>query len=275
MEKVKSVKINDKITIGGDNQDFVLMAGPCVIENEEMVFEIAEKVKDICKTLNIKYIFKTSFDKANRSSIESYRGPGIEKGLEILGKLKEKTKLPLLIDVHAPEQVEPVSKIADILQIPAFLSRQTDLLITAAKSGKPVNVKKGQFLAPWDMKNVIEKIESENNFKILLTERGASFGYNNLVVDFRGIPIMRKLGYPVIFDATHSAQLPGGKGDSTGGMRESVPFLARAAVAVGIDALFMEVHPKPEKALSDATNMLPLNQLHNLLQQLLKLGQVP
>lgn len=272
--KVKQVKISEKITIGGENNPLILFAGPCVIEDEEMIFDIAEELKKITEELGVKFVFKTSYDKANRSSIDSYRGPGLEKGLELLAKLKQELGIKLLIDIHLPEQANKVAQVADILQIPAFLSRQTDLITAAGKTGLPVNIKKGQFLAPWDMKNVIEKVKSAGNENIMITERGTSFGYNNLVVDVRGIPIMRKLGYPVVFDATHSAQLPGGAGKSTGGMRGSVPYLARAAVAAGIDGLFMEVHPNPPKALSDSTNMWFLHDLKPLLKQLLKIDSI-
>ncbi|MDD3626617.1 MAG: 3-deoxy-8-phosphooctulonate synthase [bacterium] len=272
--KTKKILITKNVSIGGDKSPFTFIAGPCVIENEKITFKIAEELKKITSELNITFIFKTSFDKANRSSIDSFRGPGLEKGLQILAAIKNKLKIPFLIDIHEPGQANVVAEVADILQIPAFLCRQTDLLIAAAKTGKPVNIKKGQFLAPWDVNNIIEKIKKSGNDKIILTERGSSFGYNNLVVDMRGIPIMRELGYPVIFDATHSAQLPGGTGKSTGGMRESIPYLAKAAVAVGIDGLFMEVHPQPEKGLSDATNMYPLKQLKSLLKQLIEIDKI-
>ncbi len=274
MKKVKEINITEQISIGGENKPFVLLAGPCIIENDEMIFDIAKELKEITRDLKLQFIFKTSFDKANRSSIDSFRGPGIKKGLELLKKVKSDLKIPLLIDIHLPEQAEQVAEVADILQIPAFLCRQTDLFTAAAKTGKPLNVKKGQFLAPWDMKNIIDKIKSTGNTKIIMTERGSSFGYNNLVVDMRGIPIMREMGYPVIFDATHSAQLPGGAGTSTGGMRDSIPFMARAAVAAGIDGLFMEVHPEPEKGLSDASNMYPLYKLKYLLEELIKIDQI-
>ncbi|MCK4666356.1 3-deoxy-8-phosphooctulonate synthase [Candidatus Dependentiae bacterium] len=274
MKKVKEIQITEQISIGGENKPFVLFAGPCIIENDEMIFDIAKELKEITRDLKLQFIFKTSFDKANRSSIDSFRGPGLEKGLELLKKVKADLEIPLLIDIHLPEQADPVAEVAAILQIPAFLCRQTDLVTAAAKTGKPVNVKKGQFLAPWDMKNIIDKIKKTGNEKIIMTERGSSFGYNNLVVDMRGIPIMREMGYPVIFDATHSAQLPGGAGTSTGGMRDSIPFMARAAVAAGIDGLFMEVHPEPEKGLSDASNMYPLYKLKYLLEELIKIDQI-
>jgi 2-dehydro-3-deoxyphosphooctonate aldolase (KDO 8-P synthase) len=220
------------------------------------------------------FIFKSSYDKANRTSIKSYRGPGLKKGLEVLEKIKKELNIPLLIDVHEREQVPAVSKVTDILQIPAFLCRQTDFVLTVAKAGKPVNVKKGQFLAPWDVKNIIEKIESVGNKNILLTERGTTFGYNNLVVDMKSLPIMRSFGYPVVFDATHSVQLPGGKGIATSGNREYVPHLARAAVACGVDALFLEAHPDPDKALSDGPNMMRLDDLPKLLKEVKEIDKI-
>jgi 2-dehydro-3-deoxyphosphooctonate aldolase (KDO 8-P synthase) len=269
---VKIVKI-DHIEIGG-NGPLVLIAGPCVIESEDQIRKTVEGLKEITSEINIPFIFKSSYDKANRTSIKSYRGPGLEKGLEILEKVKGEFDIPILIDVHRIEEVELVSKVADILQVPAFLCRQTDLIISIARTGKPVNVKKGQFLAPWDMKNVIEKIESTGNKKILLTERGSCFGYNNLVVDMKSLPIMRSFGYPVVFDATHSVQKPGGRGTDTGGEREYVPFLAQAAVATGIDGLFLEVHPDPEEALSDGPNMIRLNKVRELLEKLIRIDRI-
>jgi 2-dehydro-3-deoxyphosphooctonate aldolase (KDO 8-P synthase) len=247
---------------------FRLIAGPCVIENEEMVLEVAEEIKKIADELGIEYVFKASFDKANRTSIYSYRGPGMEEGLRILKKVKDTYGLKVVTDIHEPYQAEPVSKVADILQIPAFLCRQTDLLVAAAKTGKEINVKKAQFLAPWDMKNVVNKLEESGNTNINLTERGTTFGYNNLVVDMTAIIEMKKFGYPVIFDATHSVQKPGGKGDATGGNREYVEYLAKAAIAVGADGIFMEVHPDPENAKSDGPNMVPLKDLRSLLIKL-------
>lgn len=269
---VKIVKI-DHIEIGG-NGPLVLIAGPCVIESEDQIRKTVEGLKEITSEMNIPFIFKSSYDKANRTSIKSYRGPGLEKGLEILEKVKGEFDIPILIDVHRIEEVELVSKVADILQVPAFLCRQTDLIISIARTGKPVNVKKGQFLAPWDMKNVIEKIESTGNKNILLTERGSCFGYNNLVVDMKSLPIMRSFGYPVVFDATHSVQKPGGRGTATGGEREYVPFLAQAAVATGIDGLFLEVHPDPEEALSDGPNMIGLNRVRELLEKLIRIDRI-
>jgi len=266
------VEVGD-IKIGGNNP-FVLIAGPCVIESEKLALEVASFVKRICDGLEIPYIFKSSYDKANRTSIRSFRGPGLEKGIKVLAKVKEEVGVPVLSDVHLPEEAEVAGEVLDVLQIPAFLCRQTDLVLAVARIGKPVNVKKGQFLAPYDVKYIIEKIESVGNRKILLTERGTTFGYNNLVVDFRSLPIMKETGYPVVFDATHSVQLPGGRGGSSGGDRRFVPFLARAAIAVGIDALFMEVHPEPDRALSDGPNMLPLDDLENLLAVLKEIDAI-
>ncbi len=266
MKEVKNVKITDKVSIGGKKR-FTLIAGPCSIESEELVMEIAGKVKEITDRLGIEYIFKASFDKANRSSINSYRGPGLEKGLEILKKVKEKYNLPIITDIHEPGQAEKLAEVVDIIQIPAFLCRQTDLLVAAAKTGKPLNVKKGQFLAPWDMKNVVNKIKESGNENIMLCERGAMFGYNNLVVDMRSLLEMREFGYPIVFDATHSVQKPGGQGDTTGGNREYVFPLMRAALAIGVDAIFAEVHPNPDEALSDGPNTLRLDDLEEILKK--------
>ncbi len=249
---------------------FILIAGPCVIESEENVMKIAETVKGISEKLNLDYYFKASFDKANRTSITSYRGPGISEGLQILQKVKKKYGLKIATDIHEPWQAEKVAEIVDIIQIPAFLCRQTDLLVAAAKTGKLINVKKAQFLAPWDMKNVIKKIETVGNYNIMLCERGTSFGYNTLVVDMTGITEMKKFGYPVVMDATHSVQKPGGKGNTTGGNREYVEPLAKAAIAVGADALFFEVHPNPDHALSDGSNMIRLDQFEGLLERVIK-----
>ena len=266
------VEIGD-IKVGGGNP-FVLIAGPCVIESEELVLKVASFVKRVCDKLEIPYIFKSSYDKANRTSISSFRGPGLEEGIRILAKVKEEVGIPILSDVHLPQEAGLAAEVLDILQIPAFLCRQTDLVLAVARTGKPVNVKKGQFLAPHDVKYIVEKIESVGNRKILLTERGTAFGYHNLVVDFRSLPIMRETGYPVVFDATHSVQLPGGRGGSSGGDRRFIPFLARAATAVGIDALFMEVHPEPDRALSDGPNMLPLSDLEELLTVLKEIDAI-
>ena len=249
---------------------FKLLAGPCVIESEEMILETAEKMRGIAERLGVDYYFKASFDKANRTSINSYRGPGIEEGLRILRKVKDTYGLKIVTDIHEPWQADPVSRVADIIQIPAFLCRQTDLLVAAAKTGKIINVKKAQFLAPWDMKNVVTKLEESGNRNIMLCERGTSFGYNTLVVDMTGIWEMKKFGYPVVFDATHSVQKPGGKGDATGGNREYVETLAKAAVAAGADALFFEVHPNPEEALSDASNMVCLKEFEGIMQRVMK-----
>ncbi len=268
IDKVKEVKITDKITVG--NGKIFLIAGPCVIESEDLVMEVAKKMKEITDKLGINYIFKASFDKANRSSISSFRGPGIDKGLEILARVKDKYGVALATDIHEPWQCEKAKEVIDLLQIPAFLCRQTDLLVAAAETGKAVNIKKGQFLAPWDMKNVANKFCEVGNENIMLCERGATFGYNNLVVDMRGLLEMRKFGFPVVFDATHSVQIPGGKGDSTGGNREYVYPLARAAVSVGVDGIFAEVHPDPDKGLSDGPNMLKLENVEEILTNLLK-----
>jgi len=252
----------------------LIIAGPCVIESEDIVFEIVEVISAFSKKFNgHSFVFKASFDKANRSSIYSYRGPGLEKGLEILSEVKSRFSLPVLTDIHESWQAEPVGEVVDVIQIPAFLCRQTDLLVAAAKTGKPVNVKKGQFMAPWDMGNVVEKLKESGASEIMLTERGTTFGYNNLVVDFRGIPIMKSFGVPVIFDATHSVQKPGGLGKASGGDREFVPFLSKAAIAVGVDGLFFEVHPSPEKALSDGPNMIPLKQFPAFLEELLDIDR--
>ncbi len=269
MEKLtvpKAIRIGS-LTIGG-GKPLVLIAGPCVIESKALTIEIAKELKSITAGLGIPLIFKASFDKANRTSVASFRGPGLKEGLEILGKVKAVTGLPVLTDIHQPEQAEVAAQVVDILQIPAFLCRQTDLIVAAAKTGRVLHLKKGQFLGPWDMKQVVFKAVSAGAENILLGERGACFGYNNLVVDFRGIPYLRGLGYPVVFDATHAVQLPGGKGDSSGGEREFVEYLSKAAVAVGVDALFWEVHPQPDRALCDAPNSLPLDELVSLLTQL-------
>ena len=252
---------------------FKLIAGPCVIESEENVMLVAKKIKEITDKLDIPFVFKSSFDKANRTSINSFRGPGLEEGLRILNKVKTELNLKVTTDIHEPYQAEEVAKVVDIIQIPAFLCRQTDLLVAAAKTGKTVNVKKAQFLAPWDMKNVVGKIEDSGNRDIMLCERGTSFGYNNLVVDMTGLVEMKKFGYPVVFDATHSVQKPGGKGNCTGGNREYVEYLAKAAIAVGADAIFMEVHPDPDNALSDGPNMVKLDELEEILVKLKKVYQ--
>jgi 2-dehydro-3-deoxyphosphooctonate aldolase (KDO 8-P synthase) len=260
----REINIGD-IKLGGNNPLFII-AGPCVIENEDVVFNTAERLKEICRGLGLPLLFKSSYDKANRTSLSSFRGPGIEKGLKILSDVRSRFNVPVISDVHSIEEIKDASQVLDALQVPAFLSRQTDLILSASHTDKPVNIKKGQFLAPWDVKNIIDKFTSTGNQKLFITERGTSFGYNNLVVDFRGISIMRAFGYPVIFDVTHSLQLPGGKGDSSGGQREFAEPLARAAVAVGVDGIFMEVHPDPDRALCDGPNMIPMDSVPDLLR---------
>jgi 2-dehydro-3-deoxyphosphooctonate aldolase (KDO 8-P synthase) len=264
-----------KVQIGsftvGQGQPLFLIAGPCVIESEQVVMETAGRIAEITKSLGMPYIFKSSFDKANRTSITSFRGPGLEKGLAILKQVKAQLALPVLTDVHTEEQATEAGKVVDVLQIPAFLCRQTDLLIAAAKTGAVVNVKKGQFLSPSEMGNAVKKIEECGSRRIVLTERGSSFGYNNLVVDMRSFPIMRGFGYPVVFDATHSVQLPGGGGTKSSGQREFVEPLACAAAGAGVDGFFMEVHPNPDEALSDGPNMVPLHQLKPLLERVLRI----
>jgi len=263
----------EKLNISNSNP-FVLIAGPCQLENEKHALDVAEKLKTITQKLNIGLIYKTSFDKANRTSLKGKRGAGLEKSLPIFDKIRKQIEIPVLTDVHTIEQCEIVSKHVDVLQIPAFLCRQTDLLIAAAKTGKIINVKKGQFLAPWDMTNVTKKIEESGNKNILVTERGASFGYNTLVSDMRSIPIMAKNGYPVVFDATHSVQQPGGMGDKSGGQREFINYLARAAIAVGVAAIFIETHPDPDNAPSDGPNMVPLSKMPGLLSQLVEIDKL-
>ncbi|MDD5005181.1 MAG: 3-deoxy-8-phosphooctulonate synthase [Candidatus Omnitrophica bacterium] len=261
---VKEIKIRD-IKIGARNP-FVLIAGPCVIESEESSLYHARKIKQICDSMGIKFIFKSSYDKANRTSLDSYRGPGLKNGLKILAKVKKDLKLPVLSDVHCRSEVKEAAKVLDVIQVPAFLSRQTDLIVEVAKTKKVINLKKGQFLAPWDMGPIVKKIESAGNKNILITERGVSFGYNNLVSDFRALSLMRQFGYPVIFDATHSVQLPGGRGDCSGGQREFVASLARAAIAFGCDGLFLEAHRAPDEALCDGPNSISLKELENILK---------
>jgi 2-dehydro-3-deoxyphosphooctonate aldolase (KDO 8-P synthase) len=261
------------LRVGGANPLF-LIAGPCVIESETHARKIAEQVARIAADAGVPYVFKASYDKANRSSVKSFRGPGLEEGLRILGKIKDDLKLPILTDIHDATQAEPAAQVCDILQIPAFLSRQTDLLIAAARTGRVVNVKKAQFLSPWDMANVVEKVAGTGNQNILLTERGASFGYQNLVVDMRSFPILQRLGYPVVFDVTHSVQLPGGQGHASGGQPEFIEPLARAGVAAGVDGIFLETHDNPAAALSDGANALPLSQLPSLLARLKELSSL-
>src|SRR6184192_4043262 len=255
-----------KLRLGGGNPLF-LIAGPCVIESEIHARMMAEKVAAIAADAGVPYIFKASYDKANRSSLKAFRGPGMKEGLRILESIKKELKVPVLTDIHDVSQAEPVAEVCDILQVPAFLARQTDLLIAAGKTGSIINIKKGQFLSPWDMDNVAEKVESTGNKQIILTERGASFGYQNLVVDFRSFPVLKKYGYPVVFDVTHSVQLPGGQGHASGGEPEFIEPLARAGVAAGVDGIFLETHDNPPKALSDGANALPLDQLSGLLSR--------
>jgi len=257
-----------------NNKPFTLIAGPCQLENEKHAIDVAKTLKDITQKLGIGLIYKTSFDKANRTSLKGKRGTGLEKSLPVFDKIRNDLGIPVLTDIHTIDQCEIVSKHVDILQIPAFLCRQTDLLVAAAKTKKIINVKKGQFLAPWDMVNVTKKIEDSGNKNILVTERGASFGYNTLVSDMRSLPIMAKNGYPVVFDATHSVQQPGGMGDKSGGQREFVEYLSRAAIAVGVAAVFMETHPDPDNAPSDGPNMVPLEKMEDLLMQLLSIDKI-
>ena len=262
------IKINDLVI--NNDKAFTLIAGPCVIENREHALKTAKVIANICDSLGLQFIYKSSFDKANRTSINSARGPGLLGSLDIFKEIKEKIGCPVITDIHEKEQIPIISEVIDVIQIPAFLCRQTDLLIEAAKTNKPIMVKKGQFLAPWDMKNVADKLASNGNGGVMICERGVSFGYNTLVSDFRSIPILRDLGYPVVFDATHSVQQPGGLGDKSSGQREFVPVLAKAAVAIGVSAIFMETHEDPDNAPSDGPNMLPLSNLKNLLEVLIR-----
>ena len=279
MTATRSVRIG-AVTIGGGGP-LALIGGPCAIENEKHALMVAARLQRLTADAKVPFIYKSSYDKANRSSIHSYRGPGLTEGLRILQKVKDETGLAVLSDVHAVSEVAPAAQVLDVLQVPAFLCRQTDLIVACARSGRPVNVKKGQFVAPRDMVNVVEKVRASGSEDLLLTERGTSFGYNNLVVDFRGLPIMRAFGYPVVFDATHSVQLPGGQGDRSGGERQYVQALARAAVAVGVDALFMEIHEDPDRTLedgrplSDGPNMLRLDDLPRLLDELRAIAAGP
>lgn len=269
---MNTVKVAD-FEIGAGNP-LVLMAGPCVLEELDRCLYIGRTIKDITNRLGIPYIFKASFDKANRSSINSFRGPGLEEGLKMLATIKKELNVPIVTDFHNEFQAEPVSKVVDVLQVPAFLCRQTDILTQAAKTDAVINVKKGQFMSPKDMSNVIDKLIAGGTEKIMLTERGASFGYNNLVVDMRSFPIMRSFGYPVVFDATHSVQIPGGCGTSSGGLRQYIPNLARAAVGAGVDAIFMEVHDNPEEAKCDGPNSLYLDKLEELLEELVAIHEI-
>ena len=263
---MKKIKIG-KALIGG-GEPFALIAGPCVIEDERQTVDIARALKGITEELGLAFIFKASYDKANRTSLDSYRGPGFEKGLEILKTIRDKLGVPVLSDVHRFEEIDRASSILDVVQVPAFLCRQTDFILEVARKAPVINIKKGQFLAPWDVEHIIRKVVSTGNDNFLITERGTTFGYNNLVSDFRSIAVLRALGYPVVYDATHSVQLPGGAGAASGGEREMVPALSRAAVAVGVDALFMEVHPRPDEALCDGPNSLALGSLPQLLRLL-------
>ncbi len=265
--------IIENVKIGGKNP-LAFIAGPCVIESEETTLRIAEKLKGYSIKHNIPLIFKISYDKANRTSVNSYRGPGIDEGLRILRRVKEELEVPIISDIHSTDEIAKAAEVLDVIQIPAFLCRQTDIIVTAAKTGKPVNIKKGQFLAPWDVKNIIDKALSTGNENIMITERGVSFGYNNLVVDMRSIPIMQGFGFPVIYDATHSIQLPGGQGTSSGGQREFIEILARAAVSAGCDGVFMEVHEDPDKAPCDGPNMLPLERFPVLAERLMELSRL-
>lgn len=269
----RSVKIKEGFSIG-EGSPLTLMAGPCVIENETLCMQTAAALKEMCEARGIQYLFKASYDKANRSSIHSFRGVGIDEGLRILENVKRAFDVPIVTDVHSPEEARRVGQVCDVLQIPAFLCRQTDLLVAAAESGAVVSVKKGQFMAPWDMQHVINKIIESNNNKIILVERGATFGYNNLVSDMRSIPIMQQMGVPVCFDATHSVQLPGGLGETSGGQREFIGLLARAAIASGADCLFMEAHPTPAQAKSDAASQMNLQEMPALLDLLVRLYEV-
>ena len=271
--KTNHINITNTISIG-NNQRFALLAGPCAIESEQMTIDVAAELKEICTRLQIPFIFKSSFDKANRTSITSPRGIGFEKGLETLNKVKTNFNLPIVTDVHESWQCPIVAEVADIIQIPAFLCRQTDLLIAAAETGRAINVKKGQFLAPWDMQNVVNKLRSTGNERIMICERGTSFGYNNLVVDMTGLIEMRQFGAPIVFDATHSVQKPAVQNGITGGNREMVPHLMRAALAIGVDAIFAEVHPNPDKAFSDAANQLKLSEIEKILLQAIEIDNI-
>ncbi len=271
MKNTNNIKVNG-ITFG-ENHPLVLIAGPCVIEDEKACCQLAEKIKEIAAKAGIPFIFKASYDKANRSSIKSYRGPGAEEGIKILSRIKNEIGVPVVSDVHCCNEIDIVQDVLDLIQIPAFLCRQTDLLLHAAKTGKPINIKKGQFMAPWDVEHITEKVLSTGNKNIIFTERGTMFGYNNLVADMRSIIVMKKMGYPVVFDATHSVQLPGGQGSTSGGQREMIEPLTNAAVSVGCDGLFVETHEKPEEALSDSATMLPLERLLPLLKRAIRIRE--
>jgi 2-dehydro-3-deoxyphosphooctonate aldolase (KDO 8-P synthase) len=267
---VKEIRIGN-IAVGGKNPPLII-AGPCVIESDDITFAVAEGLKAICAAVGLPFVFKCSFDKANRTSVTSFRGPGLKDGLRLLTDIKAGLQIPVITDVHTIEQIGPAAEALDMIQIPAFLCRQTDLLVAASKTGRPVNIKKGQFLAPWDVQNIIGKFISAGNENLLITERGTSFGYNNLVVDFRSFPIMRSYGYPVIFDVTHSLQLPGGQGACSGGQSEYAVPIARAAAAAGVDGFFLEVHPEPSKALCDGPNMIRLDEVGKLLSDIKKIS---
>ena len=271
MKNTNNIEVNG-ITFG-ENRPLVLIAGPCVIEDEKACCQLAEKIKEIAANAGIPFIFKASYDKANRSSIKSYRGPGAEEGIKILSRIKNEIGVPVVSDVHCCNEIDIVQDVLDLIQIPAFLCRQTDLLLHAAKTGKPINIKKGQFMAPWDVEHIIEKVLSTGNKNIIFTERGTMFGYNNLVADMRSIIVMKKMGYPVVFDATHSVQLPGGQGSTSGGQRDMIEPLTNAAVSVGCDGLFVETHEKPEEALSDSATMLPLERLLPLLKRAIRIRE--
>ncbi|MCD6452330.1 MAG: 3-deoxy-8-phosphooctulonate synthase [Acidobacteria bacterium] len=271
--KTRKIRITSTISIGGGDP-LLLIAGPCVIESEEHSFSLGARLKRITEEKEIPFIFKASFDKANRTSITSFRGPGLKEGLRILRRIKEELALPITTDIHEPHQAEKVAEVADLIQIPAFLSRQTDLIVAAARTGKAINVKKGQFLAPWDVVHIVEKALSVGNERVMITERGTVFGYNNLVVDMRSFPLIRREGIPVVFDITHSLQLPGGKGRSSGGQRELISYLARAGVAAGVDGIFLEVHDNPEQALSDGPNACPLKELPPLITMIKRIDAI-
>ena len=270
---VKEIEVTPRVRIGGTNPLF-LIGGPCVIESQDHALGLAHRIKSVCEDLKIPFIFKASYDKANRSSIKSYRGPGLEKGLKILLRIKDELQIPVLSDVHETTQVDRAAEVLDVIQIPAFLSRQTDLILEAAKTGKPLNIKKGQFLAPSDMKNVIDKAISQGNEKLILTERGTSFGYNTLVFDVRSIPTMKQWGFPVVIDASHSVQKPGGEGDVSGGEAEFIPLMAKAGICAGVDGLFLEIHDNPSQALSDGHNSFNINILKDFLALCLRIKSV-
>jgi 2-dehydro-3-deoxyphosphooctonate aldolase (KDO 8-P synthase) len=272
--RVEPVAVNhpDGSTISvGTGHPLLIIAGPCVLESEELARIVAAHMQEVCSKLNVSYIFKASFDKANRTSVTSYRGPGLEKGLSVMEKIRSEMKVPVLSDIHEPQQAEAAAEILDILQIPAFLCRQTDLLVAASLTGKPINLKKGQFVSPWDLENAVNKIRQGGSSQVMLVERGASFGYNNLVVDMRSLPVMRSFNCPVIYDATHSVQLPGGSGTTSSGQREFIAPLARAAAATGIDGLFLEVHPAPDEALCDGPNSIALSEIEMVLEQIVRI----